>query len=292
MIQTVPPSGTHASVALTAIEILPQIRNRKGLDKESLSELAESIRTHGLIEPIIVAPAAEAGMYRLIAGERRVLAASMAGLHELPAMVRQGTNADLATLQAVENLQREDLAVLDIAEGLKALLSVYKKPGALAKALGKSPSWVSKHLRLTSLKPAIHAAVSEGMGDVETITTLDQLARVKGPEAHALLCRCLTAHANGKLTRAMARDSLAKAKAPAVIGGENDGETTEDGDGDGDGEGSGGRKNGAPAPLNLTRGELVWLQFHLNHLIKQARVVTGGETAILEKVNALLNAAE
>jgi len=212
MIQAIPANGTPTTLPLSAIILRPQIRTRNGFDETSLKELSASIAEHGLLQPIVVAPTDEGDQFHLIAGERRVLAATMAGLVDVPATIRTGTHAELAAMQAVENLQRENLHVLDIAEGLKAMETIYPKPKDLARAIGKSPAWLSKHRRLAKLTPAVHAAVSEGLADVETITTLDALARIKTEKAAHLLKRCLQEAAEGCLTRELARTCLANAK--------------------------------------------------------------------------------
>lgn len=214
MIQAIPASGTPATVPLHAIIMRPQIRTRSGFDEASLKELAETVRAQGILQPIIVARTPEdETRYHLIAGERRVLAATMAGLDEIPATIREGSPADLAAIQAVENLQRQDLHLLDIAEGIQAMKALYPKRADLARALGKSPAWLSKHERLTRLTPAVKALVSEGMADLETITTLDTLARLKTPAGMAQFLRCAKLAEADALTRQIARDALAAAKA-------------------------------------------------------------------------------
>lgn len=257
MIQAIPQAGRPALVPLTSIVTLPQIRTRNGFDKESLQSLAESIKEHGVIEPVVLAQLDDApDSYQLIAGERRVLAAELAGLSEVPATVRTGTIADLAAVQAVENLQREDLAVLDVAEGLKAMLPLYKTPKALAKALGKSPSWVSKRMRLAKLTPAVMEAASNGLNDVETITTLDTLARIKSDKAQSLLKRCLKEAEKNNLTREMARTCLANAKKPEASPALPSDEGAEDAD---EGETGGNGDLFSTTPLNLTADEVEWM---------------------------------
>lgn len=213
MIRTVPDTGNAATIPLSALILRPQIRTRNGFDPESLNELAASIRANGLLQPILVTPTDETDRYFLIAGERRVLAAELAGLDEVPALIRTGTPGELATMQAVENLQRKDLAVLDLAEGLRALRPAYKTSKELAKALGKSAAWVSKHLALNKLSEIAHTIAAEHCNDVETILLVDQIAKLPATDRTiAMELKCLTAAQDGTLTRQLAHNCLAHAR--------------------------------------------------------------------------------
>ncbi|ODU08185.1 MAG: hypothetical protein ABS84_14115 [Rubrivivax sp. SCN 71-131] len=213
MITPVPAIGNAATLPLSALILRPQIRTRNGFDEPSLRELAASIRENGILQPIVVAPTEDVDRYHLIAGERRLLAAELAGLSEIPATIRTGTQAELAIMQAVENLQRVDLSALDIAEGLRALRPAYKTGAALARAVGKSTAWVSKHLSLTRLTNTAKAIAENGMQDVETILIVDQLARLAPTDqAMRAVKVCMKAAEAGNLTRALARACLDQAK--------------------------------------------------------------------------------
>ena len=220
MIQAIPHHGDAATIPMSAIDVRAQIRTRNGLDRDSLQGLADSIKVHGVLQPLLVTPSPEPGRYYLIAGERRLLAASMAGLAELPVMIRTGRPVDLAAAQAVENLQREDLTLADIADGLEALA---KEPAfgtwkAVAKALGKSPAWVSKHRKVLQYKPQTRQAMREGYTrDLELLNALDTLERSRHADAPALLAAQLDGLADGRTTRttvALALQQLAAKRQP------------------------------------------------------------------------------
>lgn len=215
MIKPVPYIGEPASLPLSAIVSEQQIRTRNGFDEASLSELAASIASVGLIEPIIVRPdpataGTEQPRYIVIAGERRLIAADMAGLAEVPVIIRDVTAEDAKIVQAIENLQRENLTLADTATGVQDLLQQYKTPSNLAKALGKSASWVSKHLSLAKLKGPVRVAMDAGVTeDAELLFSLETL-RKRDSDAFAVQLEGLE---TGTTTRASVRDALAKAKA-------------------------------------------------------------------------------
>ena len=97
---------------------------RKSFDKEAMEHLADSIKEHGLIQPIIVAPL-EDGRYRIIAGERRWRACRMAGLEEAPVLIRSYTPREISEISLIENLQREDLNPVEEALGYRNLMDLY-----------------------------------------------------------------------------------------------------------------------------------------------------------------------
>ena len=124
---------------------------RKDFDEQSLSELAQSIEKHGLIQPIIVRPQAN-GTYRIVAGERRWRACRMAGLQEVPVIIKEIGDRDLMELALIENLQREDLNAYEEAAGYKTLIDTYGlTQEQVAEQMGKSRSAVTNALRLLSL---------------------------------------------------------------------------------------------------------------------------------------------
>lgn len=255
MIQSIPQQSTPDYISMTRIKVRPQIRTRNGFDEESLKGLASTIKTEGIIEPLIVTPADD-GDFWLVAGERRLLAASMAGLVDVPVNVRTADTHSLATVQAIENLQREDLHPADIAEGLVQLktLPQNRNWGDVARSIGKSPSWVSKHLALTKLKPVVHYAMVEGKTkDIELLTSLDKLARINTPDGHKALTAQLAGLDEGTTTRASVRKALAKLTAST------DGSTGEGGGGHdktGDNPGEDGNDKPDTRPAKLPRLEL------------------------------------
>ena len=127
---------------------------RKDFDEEALSELAESIATHGLIQPIVVKPNLD-GTYMIIAGERRWRACRIANISEVPVIIKETDDKTLMEIALIENLQREDLNAVEEALGYKALIEDYSlTQEEVAKRMGKSRSAVTNVLRLLSLEPA------------------------------------------------------------------------------------------------------------------------------------------
>ena len=135
---------------------------RKTFDEEALSELAASIGEHGIIQPLVVRPIADGG-YQLIAGERRWRAARIAGLNEVPVVIREITDSELLEVALVENLQREDLNPIEEAQGLSLLMETYEMTQEqAAKRVGKSRPAVANAVRLLLLPPSVVDMVREG----------------------------------------------------------------------------------------------------------------------------------
>ena len=126
---------------------------RKSFDEASLAELADSIREHGIIQPLTVRKLAS-GYYQIIAGERRWRAARIAGLQEVPVIVIEADDRKAAELAMIENLQREDLNPMEEAAGFQSLIETYHMTQEeAARQVGKSRSAVTNSLRLLSLTP-------------------------------------------------------------------------------------------------------------------------------------------
>ena len=135
---------------------------RKHFDQEKLEELAESIRQHGVIQPLTVRKLSS-GYYQIIAGERRWRAARLAGLTEIPAVIIEADDRKAMELAMIENLQREDLSPMEEAEGYKLLVEDYGlTQEQAAQRVGKSRSAVANALRLLALSPALRQMVEEG----------------------------------------------------------------------------------------------------------------------------------
>ena len=147
---------------LKLIDIEPN-RNqaRKVFDQDSLQELAESIKMYGVIQPIIVTD--NEGYYSIVAGERRWRAAKIAGLTEIPAIVRDRDEKKNKEISLIENIQREDLNPIDKAEGIKALIDEYSlTQEEIAKILGKSRSSIANTVRILNLSPRVLDLAKEG----------------------------------------------------------------------------------------------------------------------------------
>lgn len=135
---------------------------RKAFDEAALAELADSIRQHGIIQPLTVRKLSS-GYYQIIAGERRWRAARIAGLAEVPAVVVEADDRKAAELAMIENLQREDLNPMEEAAGFQALIENYHMTQEeAASQVGKSRSAVTNALRLLGLTPAVRKLVEAG----------------------------------------------------------------------------------------------------------------------------------
>ena len=147
---------------LKVIDIEPN-RNqaRKIFDQDSLQELAESVKMYGIIQPIVVTE--KDGYYSIIAGERRWRAAKIAGLTEIPAIVRDNDEKKNKEISLIENIQREDLNPVDKAIGIKSLIDEYHlKQEEIAKILGKSRSGIANSIRILNLSPKVLDLAKEG----------------------------------------------------------------------------------------------------------------------------------
>jgi ParB family transcriptional regulator, chromosome partitioning protein len=149
---------------------------RKHFDDTSLDELAESIRSQGIIQPLVVRMR-EGGGFELVAGERRWRAAQRAGLHQVPAVVREVAESQAFEMALVENLQREDLNPIEEAEGYQRLVAEFGyTQESLSARVGKDRSTVANALRLLKLPPVVRAMVIEGrlnMGHARALLGLE-----------------------------------------------------------------------------------------------------------------------
>ncbi len=152
-----------------------QYQPRHNMHNESLEDLANSIKAQGVVQPIVVRPIGE-GRYEIIAGERRWRAAQMAGLQELPAVVREVPDQAAIAMALIENIQREDLNPLEEATALKRLIEEFELTHQeAAEAVGRSRAAVSNLLRLLDLNEDVKALVDSGeleMGHVRALLAL------------------------------------------------------------------------------------------------------------------------
>ena len=148
---------------------------RKQFDPEALADLADSIRRHGIIQPLTVRKLSS-GYYQIIAGERRWRAARMAGLTQVPAVVIEADDRKAMELAMIENLQREDLNPMEEAEGYKMLMDQYgMTQEEAAQAVGKSRSAVANAVRLLGLSDSVRKLVEDGAlsaGHARTLLSL------------------------------------------------------------------------------------------------------------------------
>lgn len=151
------------TVTLKISEIEPnRTQPRKEFDEQALSELAESISQHGLLQPLLVRPLTLGG-YQIVAGERRYRASRMAGLTEVPVIIKELTDTETMEIALIENLQREDLSPVEEALGYKALIDEHGfSQEEVAKSVGKSRPTVANALRLLKLPDNIMEYLKDG----------------------------------------------------------------------------------------------------------------------------------
>ena len=148
------------AIEISLIDTNPN-QPRKNFDANAIKELAQSIKEYGVIQPIILKP--NNGRYIIVAGERRFRASKVAGLKEIPAVVRDYTTQEVQEIALLENIQREDLNPIETAKGMKELLTNYGwTQEFLADKLGKSRPVVANYLRLLNLCPEVIAMIESG----------------------------------------------------------------------------------------------------------------------------------
>lgn len=156
------------------------LQPRKHFDENSLDELATSIAQHGVIQPILVRRARDG--YEIIAGERRWRAAQRAQVHAIPALVRDDSDAAIAEIALIENIQRQDLNAIEEAEGYKALIANHGHgQDAVGKLVGKSRSHIANLLRLLELPASVREMLMRGdlsMGHARAIASADEPERL------------------------------------------------------------------------------------------------------------------
>lgn len=155
--------ASTSAVKLKIMDIEPnRDQPRKIFDEDALAELADSIAKHGVIQPLLVRPMPD-GSYQLVAGERRWRASRMAGLTEVPVVIKELSDDEAMALALIENLQREDLNAIEEAQGIKALMDTLSlTQDEAAERVGKSRPAVANALRLLKLPDSIIALVSDG----------------------------------------------------------------------------------------------------------------------------------
>ena len=204
-------TDTDGAVKLNINDIEPnRDQPRKDFDETALSELADSIAQHGLIQPIVVKPTAQ-GRYSIIAGERRWRACRMAGLNEVPVIIKDADDQTLMEIALIENLQREDLNAVEEALGYRSLIDSFGlTQDEVAKKMGKSRSAVTNALRLLALNDAELEALRRG-----TITAGHARALLSCDDEEAR-AKMLLAAADGASVRELERLAAAAKKKPAA----------------------------------------------------------------------------
>ena len=213
-----PPVST-SSLPISQVETCSS-QPRKHFNDEKLEELAESIRQHGIIQPLTVRKLAS-GYYQIIAGERRWRAARLAGLSEVPVVIIEADDRKAMELAMIENLQREDLNPMEEAEGYQARVSQYGlTQEQAAQQVGKSRSAVANAMRLLQLTPEVRKLVEEdklSAGHARTLLPLSPAVQKKAAET--VISSALSVRQTEQLVKRLQSqvgEPPKKASAPAV----------------------------------------------------------------------------
>ncbi len=186
---------------------------RTVFDEEALDELADSIRTLGVIQPITVRRRNNDGKYVIISGERRWRAAQRADLESLPAYIREVDDENLHAMALVENIQRQDLNAIEIALGMQRLIDeCHLTQDALSEKVGKKRSTISNYMRLLKLPDEVQLALKEGL------ISMGHAKAIAGaiPEKQLwLLKRCIKKALSVRQAEDLARQLAEQAQAPA-----------------------------------------------------------------------------
>jgi ParB family chromosome partitioning protein len=169
------PSGSINEISLAEIEVNP-FQPRQHFDQEALKELAESIKVHGIIQPITVRRLAR-NQYQLISGERRFQASKLAGLASVPAYIRSADDQQMLEMALIENIQRENLNPIEVALSYQRLITECQlKQEELGERVGKNRTTVTNYLRLLKLPPDIQIALRDqrlSMGQARAIINIE-----------------------------------------------------------------------------------------------------------------------
>ncbi|MDP9902428.1 ParB/RepB/Spo0J family partition protein [Variovorax ginsengisoli] len=202
-------------VLISLIDVTDQVRDEFEDAENTLQELAETIKAQGVIQPIYLRTRS-AGRYELVAGERRLRAAKMAGLEKIPCLIRTLTDEQAVDAQFVENIHRKNLTQMEEARQLKKMLNALNGDReALAQKVKKKQPWITQRLNLLDLSPQAQRLVDEKItADVTAINTVRQVERLNPAAAKALVDQAAAAKpgAGGKDLRAKADAAKKQAK--------------------------------------------------------------------------------
>ena len=204
-----PPEGEQRMVPIAEVKSSP-LNPRRDFREEDLVELADSIRTKGLVQPIVVRPNGMAGGYEIVAGERRWRAAQRAGLHTVPVIIRELNDREVLELAIIENVQRQDLNAIEEAAGYRELVERFDySQEQLSEIIGKSRSHVANTLRLLKLPLPVQTLVQSG-----ELTAGHARALIGRDDAEALARRIIDAGMNVRNVEALVQDLAEQAGTP------------------------------------------------------------------------------
>ncbi len=212
-LESAPQEGRPSTLRLAQLQP-GKYQPRTRMDESALQELAASIRAQGLIQPLLVRPLTNSDNYEIIAGERRFRAAGLAGLSEVPVLVRDVADQAAAAMALIENIQREDLNPLEEAQGIQRLLNEFDFTHEhAAQAVGRSRSAVSNLLRLLNLTQPVQVMLVAGdldMGHARALLAVDAAAQIT--LANQIVNRRLSVREAEKLVTASLKSTLASPK--------------------------------------------------------------------------------
>ena len=199
-VQAKPENGSVRRIPLDLLEPNP-FQPRTTIDPAALEELTQSVRTHGILQPLLVrSHPAHPDRFQIVAGERRWRAAGAAGLHEVPALVQAMPDSEAAAIALIENLQRQDLNPIDEADGYDRLITQFGlTQEALGEAVGKSRSHIANTLRLLNLPPGAKESLRKG-----DISAGHARALLAHPDPDALLQEVVRRQLSVRQTEALA----------------------------------------------------------------------------------------
>ena len=213
------PPGAPSSLALSQLQA-GKYQPRTRMDEGALNELAASIKTQGIMQPVLVRPLSgnHDGRYEIIAGERRFRAAQLAGLDEIPVLVRDVDDQAAAAMALIENIQREDLNPLEEAQGIARLISDFDfTHEQAATAVGRSRSAVSNLLRLVNLAQPVQTMLMAGdidMGHARALLSVDNASQIA--LASHVVSKRLSVRETEKLVARALEEQASSATAPRL----------------------------------------------------------------------------
>lgn len=208
--------GADGELRNLPVDIIQRGKYQPRLDMhaESLQELADSIRAQGVVQPIVVRAIAEPGRYEIIAGERRWRAAQLAGLHEIPAVVRDVPDKAAIAMALIENIQREELNPMEEASALQRLIDEFELTHQqAAEAVGRSRTAVTNLLRLLTLNDEVRTLVEKGeleMGHARALLALEGGAQSQA--ARQVVAKGLSVRETEQLVRRLQHPAAHKPK--------------------------------------------------------------------------------
>jgi ParB family chromosome partitioning protein len=213
--------GGPRTIPIDLVQRNPQ-QPRKHFDEGDLAELANSIRTHGVLQPILVRPI-PGGKFEIVAGERRWRAAQRAGLHTIPAVVRELNEVEVLEIAIVENVQRTDLNPIEEAQGFQALIDRFgRTQEEIAEAVGKSRPHIANMLRLLKLPEDLQEMVRDGR-----LSSGHARAILTAPDPRGLAQRAISEGLNVRDVERLAQQAKDEKHGPRVSPPASDGKSAD-----------------------------------------------------------------